>query len=93
MANSSRLSCFDVLLFSGLGYLMISLNSNSPKITCSTPIVAWQLIFYLNILSLRVGLYIYCISTKLIKCALYGLFGILFPSLCIMTSLGQYMFA
>ena len=59
--------------------------------TCDVPIVAWQFAFYILLLALRVGLYAYTISVRLVKCALIGLLFILLPALTIMTIIGTVL--
>ena len=92
MANASRLSCFDPILVGGLTYLLYRLNSNLDKIECKTPIAGWQLSFYFMLLGLRLFLYIYCVSTKLARCALFSLLAILMPVLVVMTVMGQHYY-
>lgn len=93
MANSTRLSCFDLLLAGGLAYLFVKLNTKSEFITCDVPIVGWQFTFYCTIIALRVALLIYCVSLKLAKCAIFTIFGFLLPLLVALTIAGQVLFS
>ena len=52
----------------------------------------WQLCFYFLLLSLRLALYIYCVSIKLARCALFSLMGFLMPLLVGMTIMGQHYY-
>jgi hypothetical protein len=62
---STRLSCYDLILFPGTLYMMSDLSDYSAKVTCKAPIVAWQYAFYSLILIMRLNLLTYCLSTKL----------------------------
>ena len=60
--------------------------------TCNEPIAGWQFCFYFNLLSLRVLLYLYCISIKLAKCAMATLMFFLMPMFVCMTIAGTIFY-
>ena len=60
--------------------------------TCDVPIIGWQVCFYFTLVSLRVFLYIYCISVKLAKCAMVTLLGFLMPLFVAMTIVGTILY-
>ena len=60
---------------------------------CKVPIVAWQISFYTLLFCLRLALYFYCISTRLVKCALMSLLYVLLPCLTVMTIVGTIFWA
>jgi len=84
---STRLSCYDFILFPGTLYLMSDLSDYSREVTCKAPVVAWQYAFYSLMLIMRINLLLYCLSTNLAKyCVRFGM-GILFPA-CIIIAIG-----
>ena len=50
--------------------------------------MGWQILFYSMLFALRLALYIYCISTRLVKCALISLLYVLLPCLTVLTIVG-----
>lgn len=73
-------------------YLSNVLTISVCKSQCEVPMAAWQLSFYFLILTLRLALYIYCVSIKLARCALVSIMAVLFPLVLISTIMGTYYY-
>jgi len=53
----------------------------------------WMMLFYLLLPTLRIALFIYCISTKLAKCAHTAMLYVLLPVTVLMTIVGTMIYS
>ena len=93
MANTTRLSCFDFILFGGVAYMYSELADKWENITCEYKIKEWMMWFYFLLPTLRIVLYVYCISKRLARCAKYALLAVLMPLTAVFTLAGQVIYS
>ena len=69
MANTVKVTCFDLVLVGGLIYLFIDLGSSWNAITCHYPLKYWLLQTYINILLLRIVFFFFELNPALMRCS------------------------